>query len=171
MTENFDMKRFEKILTTLRITVRFQHDAEEIDYIYQKEGRLTKRIILIRADWKDHWGANQERFKRKFVRDVLHDIGHFLVAPPQRRKRKDFGIPNDETKSRTTKWLTEEYKAQIIQRDLERYVGVSSSEPESLKKEKSKVRDGKDNYYSLRGWYEKEGKVIAKTVIDLAESI
>lgn len=156
------LNKLELILTALRLRVDINTTLENIlvEYNYiNKRGR----IIYNPGTWRAFCDFNKYE-QDKFIGSILHEIGHFLVAPPQRRKRKDYGIPKSALtiSGRKKKWDDEEQKAVLIEAELCEYVGVRFLQGDFS------IKECMDSH---EDWFEKEGKTIIKTVINLTESI
>lgn len=68
---------------------------------------------------------------------ISHEIGHFLVASPSRRFRKDYGIPEGKrTTHQSHYWDRDEYKAIIVENILwkELFGWLADSDEEEAKK-------------------------------------
>lgn len=113
------------------------------------------RIIQINDDSNTCFFSRSKKDQRYIANIVLHEMGHFLVTPPARRKRVDYGIPE---LSIDPIYSSEEERAQIIENDLREFVGM-------------RKRSIKDNMITHKYWYELEGRWIVKTILDLARSL
>jgi hypothetical protein len=58
----------------------------------------------------------------QIVQSIAHEIGHYIVAPPSRRYRKDYGIPRDHRND--AYWNLDEMKARFVERELVRACGM-----------------------------------------------
>ena len=95
---------------------------------------------------------------------ALHEIGHYIITPKQRRRKKDYGIPANAKNN--FKYDLEEVKATMIENELRRLFGFSFKK--DLFKGSNVDRDFiLDNKKKIMQWWEAEGKIITKTYADL----
>lgn len=57
------------------------------------------------------------------VQSVAHEIGHYLVAPPSRRHKKNYGISRDFGNRNSDYWDLDDMKARFVERELMRACG------------------------------------------------
>lgn len=57
--------------------------------------------------------------------EILHELGHFIVAAPYRRSKKDYGIPSNGTRNPEF-WEFEELKAVLVERKLCELFGIKT---------------------------------------------
>jgi hypothetical protein len=121
----------------------------------------TKNTIQLESPISAPWQLMNGSACRATLSSLLHEIGHYIVAPPQRRKMKDYGIPNlsynEKNKKRKMRWDYEEVKAQMVEQKLEDFLGVKLT----------KRTYAKEYKLSLQKWWVSEGEVTTKTIINL----
>ncbi len=87
-------------------------------------------------------------------KSLVHEIGHYIVASGWQRGRKDYGIPPFKYMGGRNEihWDTIEAKAQLVEKEIERRIGVPTREVgdvigvEGVALEKAKT------------WWEEKGK-------------
>lgn len=102
------------------LNFRLAFGGDEVVYIPLKKGaeiRIPLRLkTLIVPD---------KQLTRVIVRDITHEVGHYLVTPKNRRHRKNFGIPiRAQRFGAVLKYDIEELRAQVIEKDLTCRMGL-----------------------------------------------
>lgn len=146
------IRKLKKVLEILNIKVEF--GADGIQYI---PGKLFD-IIRTTLSFNDF--INSKRFDFVYS-SIAHEIGHWLIVPPKRRRHKDYGIPIDidQTYGGRIKYDTEEEKAQIIEQYL--LWKLNFVKEPSFKKRLSQFSHHKK-------WFLSDGQKMVDTLINLA---
>lgn len=109
-------------------------------------------IIGIHVSPYEYLGGNVSSIKKKYViADILHELGHYLIAPKSRRMKKDYGIPTSDTKLRGLSanrslnyWDRDEDRANMIADELSFRLGYGREFPQHhLQNDKWFVEKGK----------------------------
>jgi len=71
------------------------------------------------------FARNPKWFEERVAKNLAHELGHFLIAPPGRRYRRDYGIPpiGGRTAEMVIKWDLDEAKAILVEHFLYRRCG------------------------------------------------
>lgn len=158
--------KVKKLLSALKITLSIS-DRKSDDTIYYPIEKNRSKIIyqyfnresILFLENYDIYGL-----KLNACLFALHEIGHFIITPKQRRRRKDFGIPNNIIGNR--KYDFEEIKATMVENELRKLFGFKYS-----KKLYSNANVSSqfiiDNKKKIMQWWNEEGKLLAKTYADL----
>lgn len=151
---NADLKKFNKFNSILeRRGFEIILDSRLDNVICFIPGRTNK--IIIRQEC-------QHLFLKikHIILSAAHEVGHFLAATPQRRKRKDFGIPANvnglhENKKRHNRiYYIEEAKAQFIHQEIMIILGFKNNYRNNRKFAGLYLRE--EN--SVKNWWKAEGK-------------
>lgn len=124
MKSSDNKKGFQKILklaSHLGIRVRF---GDENKY-YIKRLRFSKQKI-IQIAVKPEMLLDNSGF-RFMTQDLAHELGHYVIASPEQKKRIDYGIPAKRTKNTEYKWDLIDYKATLIEQVILDKLGVRRS--------------------------------------------
>lgn len=156
------------LLNKLDITISFEGRNTSDEIFYSKLNSHNKRSYIIKY-YSIHASSlfdinTLDKLKKDIANFVFHELGHFIITPKQRRCKKDFGIPETENK----KYKLEECKATMIEHELRRLFGFTYNK---ILYRSATNNVGKffiaDNKIKLIQWWESEGKIIAKTYMDL----
>jgi hypothetical protein len=157
------------LLSTLGIKVRFTSDKTTTIYKPLKNNGSEIIYSSISPGIIFDIENRTAKYKEDICSFLLHEIGHFIVTPKQRRRREDYGIP--ETKNSVDdnyrfKYDLEELKAVMIENELKRLFGFKYA------KNLAGGPNGNIYFYNnnkklLMNWWESEGKLLAKTYAGL----
>lgn len=91
--------------------------------------------------------------------DIAHELGHYLVAPPGRRHRKDYGIPSYRGRSDAShrRWDLDEVKAVVVSHWLLAQLGFGK-ETGVLKQPLRTVTFGAACRLEVSHWWRTEGR-------------
>lgn len=103
----------------------------------RKRGVINIEVDIVSIFYKES--------QSEIVHNILHEIGHYLLASKTRRKKKDYGIP---ASSFNNYWNTDEERAQVIANYLSKKLGFGSI------KGTLNLNDDDD----LRKWWNSAGK-------------
>lgn len=161
--ENF--KKVNELLHRLNMRLSFVSDNENT--IYYPVNKKFSKIVYNQFRLSEILFNDKEvsKLRKDICSFALHEIGHFIITPKQRRRRKDYGIP-DNKNGRNFKYSLEEVKATMIENELRRLFGFSY---------KKNLYDGSnvdswfipDNKKQIMHWWNTEGKILAKTYAEL----
>lgn len=158
-------KKVLALLSKLGIRISFTTEKDS-DQIYYPLKDNKAKIVYANRSQMQLFGNDKaiEEYRKDVCVFALHEIGHFIIAPKQRRRRKDYGIPERES----DKYQLEEIKATMIENELKRLFG--------FKYAKNLYGNGltnssrsfiQDNKKKIILWWESEGRILAKTYFDL----
>lgn len=167
-----NFKKVFDLLRILNIRVEFYGDKYDPTYfigkdkvsVIQYSGLTIGRLFNLN---KTNTLIN---IQLNIVNTCLHEIGHFIITPKQRRRRKDYGIPYGKklssNKKIRDKYDLEECKATMIENELKRLFGFKYRK--NLY-DNSNVSNSflQDNKKQLIQWWNAEGKIITKTYVNL----
>lgn len=145
--------KLNKILSQLKIHIRFSH-GEDVEYIPQKLGRKRivddgqrYAIINISLSYYNFLINSKKETEEQLIKTIAHELGHYFVAPPKRRRQKDYGIKNKSLSQKTNdKYELEEIKAQAIEREIYDQIGFKTTN-----------KDYRDSVL-VKEWWQSQGK-------------
>ena len=164
MKPNF--KKVNDLLSKLGIDLSLVSIKAEDTIYYPNSKSNGRKIVYKQFRLKNFVFKDNEisKLRNDICIFALHEIGHFIITPKQRRQRKDYGIPDN---NRNFKYSLEEVKATMIENELRRLFGFPY---------RKNLYDGSnvdeffisDNKKLILNWWNSEGKLLAKTYADLA---
>lgn len=148
----------------LKLEVSVSSNLEEQFKPIYNSKYCVGHINLSRFELKDYFLIQDSRIS--LVKHLLHEIGHFIIVSKIRRRKVNFGYNDNVSKKTYIKYELEEIKATMIENELKRLFGF---------KYRKNLYDGsnvdkyflKDNKNKVMQWWNKEGKIITQTYIDL----
>jgi hypothetical protein len=84
---------------------------------------------------------------------LAHELGHYLVAPKSRRRKKDYGIP---PASSAPIWTTEETKARIVEHYLRKRFGDPRAFKDPIKRF-ARNRRSMGDLKVIKAWWDETG--------------
>ncbi len=156
--------KLNKILYKLCISVEFASDVDTVQYLPTKDGYAKvqlecpsyKKYCSGKSIYKEFF-SNQKDINNGIVQILAHEIGHYLVAPPKRRRQKDYGVKNKSSKLSkkvNLKYELEEVKAQAIQFEIYERIGLKNFKYDNG----WDWRTRSDGDYDIRKWWQSQGK-------------
>lgn len=113
-------RRLAELLNALRFYLE-SSSFEEVTYRPRTSGgRFVGASIDVGISVKEMLAGTQYDTSKKIARVVLHELGHFFVAPKTRRRKKDYGIPRWAS---SPYWHLDEAKACIVEHYLGQQLG------------------------------------------------
>lgn len=152
---NKSLVKLNKILSQLKIHVQFLH-GEDVEYVPQKlhkkrivDEHARYAIINISLSYFTFLNFSKKEIESFLIKTIAHELGHFLVVSPKRRRQKDFGIPTIPSKTaiKTGKYDYEEAKAQAVETEILEKIGFDHG----------KLFDYRENV-SIKQWWQSQGK-------------
>jgi len=139
--------KLNKILYKLLIKVDFKDDVAGVEYLPTPNGGAT--IYTEFPTYRNYLLGNA-KLDSFLIRTIAHELGHYLVSPPMRRRQKDYGVKNKNLKYSAKvndKYELEEIKARAIEFEIYDKLGF-------------KYRNGKDyrNSIFVKKWWQSQGK-------------
>ncbi len=153
------LHKINKLLKCLQISVKFADDIETVQYRPIKGGKAI--IELEFPLYKDYILKNNNRIDKNIIVKLAHEIGHYLVSPPKRRRQLDFGIRRNNvkrSKSVAYKYDLEEVKAQAIEFEILERLKVKhlNRGPDFRKRLQEE--------FDVSGWWKTEGKQLVNNM-------
>jgi len=113
-----DLVALYKFVNNLDLTIRIRSHLVSSFYTDKEYGKSLK-IIQIDIGVKEFF-LYPSQCRAYMFRQITHELGHYLIAPPGRRHREDYGIPKENKRNSSThsKWDLDEVKAQIVENHL-----------------------------------------------------
>ncbi len=159
-------KKVLDLLFKLGIRIEFSNNYKNKYLYYPLKNNCSKIIYQDTSGFNLFSDTLIINYKRNLVCSfALHEIGHFIITPKQRRRRKDYGIP-ELNNEKQFKYQIEEIKATMIENELKRLFNF---------KYKKDLYSGSNvpryfiNFHKkdIMKWWKLEGKILAKTYYDL----
>lgn len=148
------LRRFNRILNALQLSISVDDDG----LIYYP-GRIKVEFDL------DKLLKNSDLYNISIIKSVCHEIGHWLIVSPQRRNRKDFGIPSntwEESAKLRYKYDVEEIKAQLIENSLCKF--LFNSRFDTPKKD---IKRWSTEFPHAIKWWNERGKIMVETLCNI----
>jgi len=103
----------------LDLTIRCNSNILQTFYTDKGIGGKTLKVISLQISARELF-LHPNRSNYHLFRQLCHELGHYLIAPPGRRHREDYGIPNEAKRkaSANPKWDLDELKACLIENHL-----------------------------------------------------
>lgn len=111
-----------------------------------RPGRVT--VDISRYSVLQALQGKPEDLEREYITGLAHEIGHWLVAAPSRRKRVNYGIPEFPSKT----YDLEEARACLVQKALEYAIGYRAKWPTG-------------SHTPVRSWWRTQGSQLTKDFI------
>jgi elongation factor P hydroxylase len=96
------------------------------------------------------------------IKHAAHEIGHYFVTPPQRRKMVDFGIPlvsifHSRQKRHERKYVIEEMKARLIE---QRIINILGFKKQLYLEYNNILRPNEEKL--VKAWWKSDGEKIVQ---------
>jgi len=101
---------------------------------------ISPRLLVRRPEMGVRYLASQ----------LAHELGHYLIAPKSRRRRKDYGIPPDST---SAFWTTDETKARIVEHYIRAYFGDPTALKDPIRRF-ARNRRSMGDLKAIRKWWQ-----------------
>lgn len=141
-----------RVLRSLRLRWTFSRHAKGVIY---RRGEIS--VSVQNKSMEQLIFGKPSSAPETIVRTLAHEVGHFLLAPPARRRQDDYGISNKAKRGPRSaeKWTTDEERASLIGDYLIWHSGFRKKAP---------TPHGKP----LSDWWDSEGKRLTETIVSLA---
>lgn len=101
---------------------------------------------------------DRPNFKQEMIWDILHEVGHLVIAPPSRRNRKDYGTPPSSRGQ--TFWDKEDDMATLVEIELCKLFKL----PPRVNPKPHLETAG------VRAWWQSKGRKLAQRVYKRSQS-
>lgn len=157
LSERKKGKKLQRIVRVLGLAIKFG-DARSYE----------RGVITLEANIApEQWLFEPDSFHNVWARMLAHEIGHYVVAPPSRRRRKNYGIVQpkfiDGEWVNTKYWDIEDEKASLVEYALVKACGIWAADPHKAPRRKQWALNLADK------WFKQEGKQLVDSLLSSAE--
>ncbi len=111
-----------------RLTQRLRHLSRHlgIDVVFETPAsdNVSYRVVKGRPTIAVGYSPLHAFTTEQVAERVAHEIGHYLAAPPSRRRRPDYGLDDDAYDESPGFYWTDETKAVFIEGEVRRRMGL-----------------------------------------------
>lgn len=141
----------------------------KIEYRAPKFLKGRAQIITVDVDIRNFF-FNINSARRHAAEVIAHEIGHYLVVAPYRRKMKDYGIPlrYKMNQQEIKKYKIEEIKAQLIEIDILNRINIFNYKKFDLINFYARNIKTED-VNNINNWWKSKGKQMINDLFNAVE--
>lgn len=151
---------FFRFLNKLSVTCFFSSEIFDVRYEIDERGNRLIKVPYFRPT--KLFIKDSKRIFWAFAIEVLHDCGHLIVAPEERRDRPNFGIPEDA--EGVEEWDIEEMKACLVEQELCDLLQISKRFKRNLFRDNRFRHLCRGQEKEIRQWWRDRGKKLTNAV-------
>ncbi len=153
--------KLNKIMEHLLIKIKFSDDVPAGGAEYIPHKKTNRSYLKIDGPVYGQYFKSKTNIDLHIIRILAHELGHYLVAPPKRRRQKDYGIKTKNISDRSRrKYDIEEIKVQAIEAEIYERLNIKNG----LLSGVPDYREDDDVYYDVTKWWKSEGKQLVDSM-------